>query len=315
MEKQLAKRQLIALDLDGTILKEVHTIPPEMVEVLRTLHSKGYIILINTGRTFAYSRQIFNQLDFPFFGGFTNGVALAHIVKEETFRKLAENKTAENKTDLKYHFNSQNTIKRENFLIDVKYEVSLPEGLLPTIKSIFEKQKIDPIFQSGIRGGDTTTYEPLKYPNNELIEILSEDPERRIQVESILDYDSSQFVSVFGCTKNFEGAEKIVNECETIEGLYAVAFLHSYFLDTMWLTVGSKNVNKGLPVKKLKGMFDLKQENIYAFGNDRNDIPMLLEAGTAVAVENSPEEVLAVANYTVKKPEEDGVLSFLKELV
>ena len=299
------KNKLIALDLDGTILKEVHSLHPEMENILKLLHSKGYIILINTGRTFAYSRQIFNQLDFPFFGGFTNGVALAHIVKEEALKEIS----------LPRYFDSKNIVRRDGFLIDVKYEKSLPEGLTLTIKKIFEEQKIDPIFQSGIKGGDTTTYETLKYPNRELIEILSEDPHRRIQVKSILDYDSSQFVSVFGCTKNFEGAQKVVERCGTLEGLYAVAFLHSYFLDTMWITVGSKEVNKGLPVKKLKEIFNLERDEIYAFGNDRNDIPMLIEAGTAVAVEASPEEVLAVSNYTVKKPEEDGVLSFLKELV
>ncbi len=314
----IMKNKLIALDLDGTILKEVHSIPPEMVNLLAHLHSKGYIILINTGRTFAYSRQIFEQLDFPFFGGFTNGVSLAHIVKEKSFQQITAKYVTgkpDDGNDLDYYFNPKDIIKREGFIIDVKYEKSLPGGLLPTIKKIFENQKIDPIFQSGIKGGDTTTYETLKYPNEELIEILSEDPERRIRVKSILEYDSSQFVSVFGCTKNFKGAENIVKECETIEGLYAVAFLHSYFTDTMWLTVGSKDINKGLPLKKLKEIFGLQQNDIYAFGNDRNDIPMLTEAGTAVAIENSPEDVLAVANNIVRKPEENGVLSFLKELV
>ncbi len=308
LRKQKETNKLIALDLDGTILKEVHSLHREMEEMLYTLYSRGYEILINTGRTFAYSRHIFSSLNFPFFGGFTNGVALAAIVKKTLIHELSPSAR-------KIFLGGNNTTVRNGFFIDVKYEKFLPPGLLPQIKKIFETRKIDPIFQSGITGGDTTTYEPLKYPTNELIEILSEDPERRIKVASISEYDSSQFVSVFGCTKDFTAAEEAVSECNSIEGLYSVAFLHSYYLNTMWITVGSRDINKGIPIRKLKEILNIKRENIYAFGNDRNDIPMLKEAGTAVAVEDSPEDVIAVANHVVKKPEEDGVLFFLKELL
>ncbi|MQY76355.1 MAG: HAD hydrolase family protein [Spirochaeta sp.] len=76
-------RKLLALDLDGTILVDPHKLDEELSEILKLLALKGDIILFNTGRTFAYSRHIFKRLDFAFYGGFSNGVALASFPSRE----------------------------------------------------------------------------------------------------------------------------------------------------------------------------------------------------------------------------------------
>ncbi|MCD6121644.1 MAG: HAD family phosphatase [Spirochaetales bacterium] len=272
----MAKR-IISLDLDGTILTEVHKIDTNLVQLLKKYADRGDIILFNTGRTLAYSRFVFETINFPFYGAFTNGVALAHFPEGE-----------------------------------IIYEISLPGGLMDKIYNLFLKHKIDPVFQGGLRNNDKTFNEELKYPNKDLLDVFSVDKDRRVQVKSLLKYYSEDFVSVFGCSGNGQESMSLAEELNAIKGLYSVAFLHSYNMTSYWITAGSESVNKGIPVKKLAELYGVKPENIYSFGNDRNDLPMLLAAGHPVTIEGSPEELIKVSESVVAIPENHGVFNYLK---
>lgn len=273
-------QKIISLDLDGTILTEVHKIDENLVQLLKKFSYNGDIILFNTGRTLAYSRFVFKAIDFPFYGSFTNGVALAHFPDGE-----------------------------------IIYEVSLPKGLMRKIYNLFLKHKIDPVFQGGLRNNDKTFNEKLNYPNKDLLEIFSVDKDRRVQIKSLLNYPSEDFVSVFGCSDNRTESLGLAEELDGIKGLYSVAFLHSYNLTSYWITAGSESINKGIPVKKLAEMYGIERQNIYSFGNDRNDLPMLTAAGHPVTIENSPEELLKAAESIVDIPENHGVLKYLEKIV
>ncbi len=273
-------RRLLALDLDGTILVDPHKLDEELSEILKLLSLKGDIILFNTGRTFAYSRHIFKSLDFAFYSGFTNGVALASFPGRE-----------------------------------IIYEASLPAELLFETRRLFIKHHIDPIFQGGMRNNDITIFEPLQYPTKELLEIFSEDSHRRREVESLDKDNTRDFVSVFGCSNNGSGVMELSEELNTIDGLYSVAFLHSYYEDSYWITVSSESINKGVPVRKISARYGLEKSRIYAFGNDRNDVPMLREAGHPVSVADAPEEVRSIAEEIVETPDKRGVFNYLKALI
>jgi Cof subfamily protein (haloacid dehalogenase superfamily) len=272
--------RLFALDLDGTILVDPHKLDEELSEILKLLSLKGDIILFNTGRTFAYSRHIFKRLDFTFYSGFSNGVALASFPSRE-----------------------------------IIYEASLPAELLFETRRLFKKHRIDPIFQGGMRNNDTTVFESLQYPSKELLEIFGEESDRRIEVESLDRDNIRDFVSVFGCSKNRSGIMDLSEELNTIEGLYSVAFIHSYNEESYWITVSSDSMNKGVPVRKIADRYGLGKSRIYAFGNDRNDLPMLLEAGHPVSVADAPEEVRSMAEEIVETPDRGGVLNYLKALI
>lgn len=272
-------QKIISLDLDGTILMEVHKIDKNLIQLLKKFSNNGDIILFNTGRTLAYSRFVFEAIDFPFYGSFTNGVALAHFPDGK-----------------------------------IIYEASLPEGLMGKIYNTFLKHKIDPIFQGGLHNNDKTFNEELQYPNKDLLEILSVDKDRRIQVESLLNYSSEDFVSVFGCSDNPTESVGLAEELDRIKGLYSVAFLHSYNMTSYWITTGSESINKGVPVNKLAKMHSIKRENIYSFGNDKNDLPMLIAAGHPVTIKNSPVELLKAAESVVDIPENHGVFRYLEKL-
>jgi len=56
----------------------------------------------------------------------------------------------------------------------------------------------------------------------------------------------------------------------------------------------------------------IKMEDTIAFGDNHNDIGMLKAAGTGIAMENSPEEVKAIADFIAPSNIDGGVIKYLK---
>lgn len=60
--------------------------------------------------------------------------------------------------------------------------------------------------------------------------------------------------------------------------------------------------------------YDLKWENVIAFGDAGNDTPFLKPAAIAVAMENGKDDVKSVADIIAPPCKEDGVAKVLEEL-
>ena len=61
--------------------------------------------------------------------------------------------------------------------------------------------------------------------------------------------------------------------------------------------INSREATKGNALKMLAARLGIPPAGTMAFGDDRNDIPMLQAAGIGVAMENAGEEVKAAADY------------------
>lgn len=66
-------------------------------------------------------------------------------------------------------------------------------------------------------------------------------------------------------------------------------------------------------IRKLAGIYGIDMSEIAAFGDDHNDIKMLEECGTGIAMANSFEGVKYHANEICGSNEDDGVARWLKE--
>ena len=76
-----------------------------------------------------------------------------------------------------------------------------------------------------------------------------------------------------------------------------------------------KNATKSKAVAKLAGIWGVCKEEIVCFGDDRNDIDMLSNAGMGVAMKNALDEVKAAADDTCDTNDNDGVAKWLEENV
>ena len=74
-----------------------------------------------------------------------------------------------------------------------------------------------------------------------------------------------------------------------------------------------KGVSKAVGIKKLVEALNKDMQDTIAFGDGRNDLEMLEEVNTGVAMENAVPEAKAVANEVCQDVIDDGITLWLKE--
>ena len=77
--------------------------------------------------------------------------------------------------------------------------------------------------------------------------------------------------------------------------------------DNEQLVILPKNINKINALRFLEAQHILRLEDVFAIGDDYNDISMIQEAGVGIAMGNSSEQVKRVSDYISKSNDEDGV--------
>jgi len=80
-----------------------------------------------------------------------------------------------------------------------------------------------------------------------------------------------------------------------------------------FLEVMDAKVSKGQGLSFAMERLSLKREEIIAFGDEENDMPMFANAGFSVAPSNSKDTVKAKADLVVGSNAEDGIAIFLEE--
>lgn len=85
------------------------------------------------------------------------------------------------------------------------------------------------------------------------------------------------------------------------------------FSRPVYLEVHSPNVSKANALSFLLKRYNIKKENVMAFGDNNNDIEMLETAEISVAVENAEDIVKEKAKYITKSNIENGVGYFINE--
>ena len=77
--------------------------------------------------------------------------------------------------------------------------------------------------------------------------------------------------------------------------------------------VMNKKARKRNAVAEIARHFAVSLADVVAFGDDYNDIEMLRDCGTGVAVGNAISDVKAVADYIIDSNDEYGVAKWLEE--
>ena len=81
------------------------------------------------------------------------------------------------------------------------------------------------------------------------------------------------------------------------------------------IEINAKEANKGAALKFLCEYLQIDREESAAFGDGSNDITMIRQAGTGIAMENGCPEVLEAAQQVVKSNEQDVVERWIEEYI
>jgi HAD superfamily hydrolase (TIGR01484 family) len=95
-----------------------------------------------------------------------------------------------------------------------------------------------------------------------------------------------------------------------LDGLVTVTHSNSKGL----VEAGAFGVSKATAVAELAARYGVERQNVIAFGDMPNDLPLLTWAGTSCAVANAHPEVLAAATHVIGPNDDDGVAEYLERL-
>lgn len=179
--------------------------------------------------------------------------------------------------------------------------------------------------------GDLPVYNKL-IPINDVRELLiaADNAGIQIAVESNgRDYANFNVTEKWSYVDNYETAD-FKNLNVDAQRLYAItqtpkaiALIKKYLCNSLHLYVGRDGLAiitheeavKSKAVDALADYWNIRKNEIVAFGDDMNDINLLEHCAIGVAMGNALDEVKAVADYICDGNDNDGVAKWLEENV
>ena len=275
----------LAIDLDGTTLLPEGVLGDRTKNCLQKLISKGMHIIISTGRAIEASEKYRSAIGTEGPMVFFNGAEVADV---PSGKMLHTNLISLDVVD----FGAD--IARE---LGIHYQVYLPAGISPDTGKQDPKQK----------------WEAL------LIEKYGPEAEmyyKHTGVNAVIkDLKSIAAMPLDGCIKGMFIADPALHDKvrERFKERFGdkISIVRSY---PTFLEVINNGVSKGEGLRIAMEHRGLKPEEVIAFGDEENDVPMFPIAGFAAAPENAREKIRKAADFVYGSNTEEGLAVYLEKV-
>ena len=271
------KTRMIGMDLDGTLLKTDKELTAYTKDVLRRAADQGIIVMPATGRPVTGVPKELTEFPGIRYAVTSNGARVIDI---------------ENGTTI--------------------VEELLPHDIAEKLMTIFEHY--DTFREIYFDGTGYASEEALKHIG------------KYLEVPAMADYITSTRIAVKDVRKKFEETDRPVDKIQALftsvedrdaarreigdmPGIEITGAL------PMNLEINAAGVNKGKAMVELGKVLGIPKEEIMAFGDGDNDLKMIMEVGTGVAMENGIASVKAAADYVTLSNDEEGVAKFIEKYV
>ena len=268
----------LALDLDGTILGPGAVLSNRMISIVNKCMQRGLKIIINTGRSIEGAERFRASLGVEGLAIYCNGAVVADMPHGGIVSSILMDKKA---ADFCVSLSRETGVYCQIYFSD--------SGTRPRMDLVTEKDR-----------PEREVYYKHTGILAEIGDLKKNLAERKQK----------------GCIKTMfiaepESLEALRPKLE--EGLGDSV----YITRTQWnfLELMNAGVSKGKGLEFAMDRLALKMEEVIAFGDDENDIPMLLAAGFSVAPSNAKENVKIHANFIAGSNNDDGVAVFLEEFL
>lgn len=269
----MRKQHLIALDLDGTLLTDDKKISPYNKQVIEQAIDDGHIVVIATGRPNRASIQYYRTLGLKTPMVNFNGAYTHHPLDQDWGV---------------FHHPISHEVALELITACDQFDVA---NILAEVQDLAfldqHNQFIIDVFQAGEDPKAPSAFTVGCVKTN-----LKEDP------TSLLIQPKNDDLTLL---RDF-----LDNYVDVIEHRHWGAPYHI-------VEITKKGIHKAFGLKKIADYFKIPHERIIAFGDEDNDLEMIDYAGIGVAMENGIDQLKAIANYTTKTNEQNGVGSFLED--
>lgn len=290
--------KLIAIDIDGTLLKNDKTISSETFNAIQKARNKGVKIILTTGRPIQglekYSKKLGLITDEDY--GISCSGALIHRLgnREVLFRSTL----AYEDLQFLYSFSKKLGITLNALTDSLILTPSL--NLTTQIESSLSNMPMKIVDFDSLP--KTTTINRIVYINeneafiNHLHKVI-----KKISIPYIP-------VNIKNGNDNLSlSKDRLPRE---IYEKFTILKPSSNTLEIL-----SKGINKGSSISFLAEILGIKQEEVIAIGDSGNDIEMIKYAGLGVAMGNAFPEIKEAASYITYTNEEDGVAHVIEKFI
>lgn len=269
------KIELVALDLDGTLLNSKKEVTSEVKQIMTQKSEEGIIFTIATGRAYSELFSVLNQTETPRYAILANGAYTIDLTTGEIIDK------------------------RLLSMDDVRAVYDAMAGR----NMIFELYT------------DTTVYSSFdsrerieEYGLGYITELIERS---RTYVEDMGSFISTYSGDVAKVNIFFTDEQQRSDALKVIKTLpYNSTCQLKYNIE-----INSKGVNKGVALEALATHLGMDRFNVMAIGDNMNDKEMLEYAAISVSMYNAIDEIKLISNYFTKSHDEDGVAFALKHFL
>lgn len=265
---------IIALDIDGTITVQSHTIHADVVHYLTHLHGEGWCFIFITGRPFQWGYQVLQHLPFSYAFAVQNGALTLEMPSEE--------------------------------VMDRKY---LKYWDIQKVEEICSEEKTDFIIYTGWEYGDLCYFRPDAL-SREILKYMERRKsfleEKWIAVQNYKNLGVPEFAS-FKCFSSDEiQAFELSKKIESQLGLHAPVNRDPFNTNYFVIQITKSEANKGAALRSFTSLFN--KCPIIAAGDDFNDLRMLMEADLKIVMDHAPEQIKAIADIIPPPAAENGII-------
>lgn len=283
--------KLVACDLDGTLFNSDMLISEKNAQAIRAAQQNGIEFLVATGRTPKQSRQTIRKYGLKTSFINVNGALVYDANDELQVKHAMPNAKALlvadilKKHDLYFEIVTETRIYSENIS---KRVVNLARSLIALNPGVTFKKAV------ATAAGSNAMFNLSYVPNFD--ELLKKG---NLEIMKLIAFDAN-------------GPEVFADAKKEIMALGGVIVTSSSPAN---IEINDVRAQKGpalLDYAKKKG---IKPEEVAAIGDNLNDLSMIRDAGTGVAMGNAVPAIKKIAQIKTKTNNEDGVAYVLKQFI
>lgn len=273
-------RRLAAFDIDGTLTAELKSLPMAVVAKLRDLQQQGWEVALVTGRTLSFASTLLEPLDFPYYLALQNGADLLKMPSKERLCR--------------------------------KY---LSSALIPLLDKAYQGMPEDFIIYAGYERGDFCYFRPQRFSASLLTYLNELEGLSTAPWEALLDFkfDSTEAFPLIKCMGSEPQMFDLLPGLSEVPGITSSVIRDPVAPPLFLNLITAKEANKGDALRFL--IRHTQADYVVAAGDDRNDLPMLLQADERIVMENAPAEVRHAATLIAKPAKQQGILQAIEEAV
>lgn len=283
--------QLIASDMDGTLLDDQMSISSKNAEMIKAAQAEGINFLVATGRSFAEAEPTVSKAGIECNYITSNGAQIFDARGNNIFSLAIEHpKTYQAMAILRKY--------------DIYFELLTNQGGY----SESEATRASHFGKWLMSTSPNLKLDEAKTIINSHLDLLPINYVTRF--DTILTNDNQKVIKIFAMGDiNQDKLGYAREELEKIDGL----FITSSGANN--IEVNHVQAQKGITLKKVADELKIPMKNVAAFGDNYNDVSMLKSAGIGVAMANAESGVKAIANYHTVSNVESGVANAIENIL